>query len=157
MSNIIQVEPCTFEESVKDQVLKDAMVEEYESIIHNYVWEVVPTPKGKSVVTSKWLYKIKHGSKCSIEKYKARYVARDFSQKEGIHHDEIFALVSQYTTIRFILALATSQGWTPNQMDVKTIFLHHFLKEEVFVEQLQDFEVHDWKTHVCRLKKALYG
>ena len=42
-------------------------------------------------------------------------------------------------------------------MDVKTVFLHGFIKEEVYVEQLEGFEIYDWKSHVCRLKKALYG
>ncbi len=55
------------------------------------------------------------------------------------------------------MALAASQGWTLHQMDVNTIFLHGFLKEEVFLEQPQGFEVHDPKSHVCRLKKDLYG
>ena len=53
----------------------------------------------KAVVTSKWLYKIKHGSDGSVEKFKARFVARGFSQKEGIDNDDIFAPVAQYTTI----------------------------------------------------------
>ena len=76
MSNIIQVEPCTFEEAMKAQVWKDAMAEEYESIIHNDIWDVVLRSQGKSVVSSKRLYKIKHGVDDSIEKYKARFVAR---------------------------------------------------------------------------------
>jgi hypothetical protein len=67
------------------------MVEEYESILKNDVWEVVPRPQGKSVVTSKWIYKIKHAADGSVEKYKARFVARGFSQKEGIYFDEVFA------------------------------------------------------------------
>ena len=57
----------------------DAMVEEYSSIMKNDVWEVVSRLEGKSVVTSKWLYKIKHAAGGSIEKYKDRFVARGFS------------------------------------------------------------------------------
>eukprot|EP00253_Pinus_taeda_P002672 PITA_02672 len=72
MSTMIQAEPSTFEEVVKEQVWKDAMVEEYESIMKNDVWDVVPRSKGKFVVISKWLFKIKHGVDDSIEKYKAR-------------------------------------------------------------------------------------
>eukprot|EP00253_Pinus_taeda_P003226 PITA_03226 len=123
----------------------------------NNVWDVVPKPQDKVVVTSKWLYKIKHGADGSAEKYKARFVAHGFSQKEGIDYDEIFAPVARYTTIRSIIALATSQGWNLHQMDVKTAFLHGSIKEEVYVEQPEGFEIHDRESHVCRLKKALYG
>ena len=76
------------------------MIEEYKSIMKNDVWKVVPRPTGKSVVTSRWLYKIKHAADGSVEKYKARFVARGFTQKEGIDYDETFALVARYTTIR---------------------------------------------------------
>ena len=75
MSMIVQSEPGTFEEAVKHQVWKDVMHEEYESIMKNDVWEMVPKQEDKSVVTSKWLYKIKHGSDGSAEKHKARFVA----------------------------------------------------------------------------------
>ena len=55
------------------------MIEEYQLIMKNDVWDVVPRPNGKSVVTSKWIYKIKHAVDGSIEKYKAIFVARGFS------------------------------------------------------------------------------
>ena len=55
------------------------MVEEYASIMHNDVWEVVPRPVEKSVVTSWWLDKVKYAADGNIEKYKARFVARGFS------------------------------------------------------------------------------
>ena len=63
------------------------MIEEYQSIMKNDVWDVVPRPKGKSVVTSKWIYKIKHAIDGIIEEYKAIFVARGFSQKEGIAYE----------------------------------------------------------------------
>ena len=66
------------------------MEEEYPSIMQNDVWDVVPRPKEKSVVSSKWIYKTKHVAEGSIEKYKARFVARGFSQKEGIDYEETF-------------------------------------------------------------------
>ena len=69
----------TYEEAFVHQVWRDAMMEEYNSIMKNGVWEVVSRPKGKSVVTSKCLYKIKHATDGSIEKYKARFVTRGFS------------------------------------------------------------------------------
>ena len=83
------------------------MVEEYASIMKNDVWEIVPRPEGKSGVTSKWLYKIKYVVDGIIEKYKARYVARGFSQVEGIDYDETFAPVARYTSIRAIISIAT--------------------------------------------------
>ena len=123
----------------------------------NDVWDVVPRPEGKSVVTSKWIYKIKHAANGIIEKYKARFVARGFSQKEEIDYEETFAPVARYTTIRSVLALAVVMKWKINQMDVKTAFLNGVLEEEVYVEQPLGFETHDRESHVCKLKKALYG
>ena len=81
------------------------MIEEYQSIMKNDVWDVVPRPEGKSIVTSKWIYNIKHVADGSIEKYKERFVACGLSQKEGIYYEETFALVATYTSIRSILAL----------------------------------------------------
>ena len=75
------------------------MTEEYQSIMKNYVWDVFPRPKEKSFVTSKWIYKIKHVVDGSIEKYKARFMACGFSQKEGIDYEETFAPVARYTSI----------------------------------------------------------
>jgi hypothetical protein len=99
------------------------MTKEYQSIMKNDVWEVVPKPKNKDVVSSKWIYKIKHAANESIEKHKARFVARGFSQKEGIDYEETFALVARYTSIRTIIALATKM------MDVKTTFLNGVIEE----------------------------
>jgi hypothetical protein len=69
--------------------------------------------KGKSVVTSKWIYKIKHATDGSVEKYKARYVARGFSQADGVDYDETFAPVARYTSICTIIheLETTSDGW----------------------------------------------
>ena len=96
------------------------MHEEYGSIMKNDVWDVVPRPEDKAVVTLKWLYKIKHRSDRSVEKFKAIFVACGFSQKEGVDYDDIFSLMALYTTIRSIIALATMQGWNFHQMDVKS-------------------------------------
>ena len=74
VTSLRESEPTTYEASVH-QVWRDAMMEEYNSIMKNGVWEVVTRPKGKSVVTSKWLYKIKHVVDSNIENYKARFVA----------------------------------------------------------------------------------
>jgi hypothetical protein len=79
VSSIQESEPSTFEEASSRQVWRDAMMEEYNSVMKNDVWEVVPRLEGKLVVTSRWLYKLKHAADGSIEQYKARFVARGFS------------------------------------------------------------------------------
>ena len=88
-------------------------MEEYASMTKNDVWEVVPRPEGKSVVTSRWLYKIKYVADGSIEKYKARFVAIGFSKVEGVDYDETFALVARYTSIRSIISIPAKMGWHP--------------------------------------------
>jgi hypothetical protein len=133
------------------------MMEEYQSIMKNDVWDIVPRPKRKSVVTSKWIYKIKHIADRSIEKHKARFVARGFSQVEGIDYEETFAHVARYTSIRAIISLVGSMGWKLHQMDVKTTFLNGEIEEEIYIEQPDGFIIHEKESHVCRLKKALYG
>ena len=72
------------------------MVEEYDSVIRNNAWEVVPIPKGKLVVVSRWIYKVKQEADASVEKHKAKFVLRGFSQVEGIDYDETFSLVTRY-------------------------------------------------------------
>ena len=62
------------------------MVEEYSSIIVNDVLEVVPRPQDRSVVGSRWIYKVKYVANDSVEKYKARFVAKGYAQKEGIDY-----------------------------------------------------------------------
>jgi hypothetical protein len=114
-------------------------------------------PEGKSVVTSRWIFKIKHAADGSIEKYKARFMARGFSQKEGVDYEETFAPVARYASIRAVISIASEMGWRIHQMDVKTAFLNGVIEEEVYIEQPQGFEVHGRESHVCRLKKALYG
>jgi hypothetical protein len=156
MCNLLDEEPTCFEEAIQKKEWADAMTEEYQSIIKNDVWEIVPRPKSKDVVSSKWLFKIKHVADGSIEKYKARFVACGFSQKEGIDYEETFAHVARYTLIITIIALAAKMKWKLHQMDVKTAFLNGVIEEEVYIEKPQGFEVEDRKSHVFRLKKALY-
>ena len=92
-----------------------------------------------------------------MEKYKARFVAKRYSQKEGIEYEETFAPIARYSSIRTIISLAIEMGWRIHQMDVKTAFLNGVIEEEVFIEQPEGFEVENRESHVCKLKRALYG
>jgi hypothetical protein len=143
MSHIIDTEPSCHGETTGQQVWQDAMTEEYRSIMKNDVWDIVPRSKGKFVVTSKWIYKIKHAADGSVEKYKARFVAKGFSQVERIDSEETFAPVAQYTAICTIIALAASMSWRLHQMDVKTTFLNGEIEEEVYIEQPDGFMIHE--------------
>jgi hypothetical protein len=99
MCDLLEMEPTFFEEAIQKKEWVDAMTEEYQSIIKNYVWEIVPRLNSKYVVSSRWIFKIKHVVDGSIEKYKKIFVAHGFSQKEGIDYEETFAPVARYTSI----------------------------------------------------------
>jgi len=75
----VETEPYSFEEVVQHLIWVNAMVEDYDSIVHNSVWDVVPRLENKSVVNSRWLYKVKQAANGSVEKHKARFVAHGFS------------------------------------------------------------------------------
>jgi hypothetical protein len=100
------------------------MMEEYFSITKNDVWEVVPWPEGKSVVGSRWIYKIKHAADGSVDKFKICFVPKGFSQREGIDFSETFALVARYSSIRAVISIAAELGWKIHLIDVKATFLN---------------------------------
>jgi hypothetical protein len=154
MCDLLEKEPLCFEEAIQKKEWADAMTEEYQSIIKNDVWEIVPRPKSKDVVSSKWLFKIKHVVDGSIDKYKARFVARGFSQKKGIDYEEMFSRVARYTSIRTIIALTAKMKWKSHQMDVKTAFLNGVIEEEVYIEQPQGFEVEDRKDSCLQVEEG---
>ena len=79
MTELINSEPSNFGEAIQHDVWQEAMVEEYDSIMKNRVWEVVPRPQGKKVVGSRWIYKVKHATDGSMEKYKVHFMAKGFS------------------------------------------------------------------------------
>ena len=111
LSDIIDVEPTSYEEVAEKKEWKDAMIEEYQSIVKNDVWDVVPISKEKTMVSSKWIYKMKHSLDDNVEKCKARFMEHGFSQKEGIDYEEFFAPVTRYTSIRSILAIDAVMKW----------------------------------------------
>jgi hypothetical protein len=86
-----------------------------------------------------------------------RFVSRGFSQLEGIYYEETFSPFARYTSIRMIISPATSMGWRVHQKDVNTNFLNGEIEEEVYIEHLDGFVIHEKESHVCKLNKALYG
>lgn len=102
---------------------------EYDSIMKKNVWEVVPRPDNKSVVCSRWIYKVKHASYESIEKYKAIFVAKGFSQVEGVEYVETFSPGARYSSTITIIALVAQMGWKIHHMAVKITFLNGVIEE----------------------------
>ena len=87
MNKCVAKNPYSFEEAVQDPAWVDAMVEEYDSIIRNNAWDILPRPVDKSVVGSRWIYKVNQATDGSVEKYKARFFAWGFSHIEGIDYE----------------------------------------------------------------------
>eukprot|EP00253_Pinus_taeda_P035008 PITA_35008 len=107
------------------------MVEGYISIMINDVLEVAQRPVDRSVEGSQWIYKIKYAANGNVGKYKARFVAKGYTQKEGINYEETFTPVAKYTFIQFVISLAVQMGWHIHQMDVKTTFLNEVIEKEL--------------------------
>ena len=134
MRKCIVTQPSSFKEEVQQPNWVDAMVAEYDSIVKNSAWEIVPRLVNKPTVGWIWIYKVKHVPDSSVEKYKAKFLAQGFSQIEGIYYDKTFSHVSRYSSIRSILALSTLMSWRIHQTDVKILFLNGIIEEEVYIE-----------------------
>ncbi|GJZ18409.1 retrovirus-related pol polyprotein from transposon TNT 1-94 [Tanacetum coccineum] len=142
--------------SEKDEWVR-AMKEEMSSLKKNHTWELVDQPPGQKLISCKWLYTIKEGIE-GIQKprYKARVVARGFTQRAGINYNEVFSPVVRHTSIRVILSLTACEDYELEQLDVKTVFLHGNLEETIYMRQPPGFE-EGTSNKVCLLKKSLYG
>ncbi|KAE8723075.1 PLAC8 family protein [Hibiscus syriacus] len=120
-------EPETFEEASKSSEWMTAMKEEIDALQQNQTWDIVPKIKDVKPISCKWVYKIKRRPDGSIERYKARLVAR------------------------------ANKDWNLWQMDVKNAFLHGELDREIYMTQPMGFQSQDHPEYVCKLRKALYG
>ncbi|KAL1200962.1 Retrovirus-related Pol polyprotein from transposon TNT 1-94 [Cardamine amara subsp. amara] len=134
------------------------MVENMSSLDKNRTWRLVKRPKTRKVIGCRWIYRLKPGIPGVEEpRYKARLVARGYSQREGIDYQEVFAPVVKHISIRFLLSVTANMDLELEQFDIKTAFLHGLLEEEIYMEQPEGFVVKREEDHVCLLEKALYG
>lgn len=128
------------------------------SIEVNKTWAIVPLPKGEKTIASKWIYKFKGGIPGAQQpRFKARLFAKGFTQREGICYAEIFSPVVKHTSIRMFLAIVVHRDLTIEQLDVKTAFLHGFLKETIYLKQPEGYHKKGKEDQVCLLNKSLYG
>lgn len=112
-----------------------AMNEKMDALLQQQTWKLVSLPPNKNLVRCKWIYKIKKNSDGSMARYKARLVAKRFSQEVGLDYYDTFSQVVKPTIVRLILALVASFGWKLKQLNVKNAFLNGFLEEEVYMSQ----------------------
>ena len=150
-------EPQSLSHALKDAKWLQAMKTEFNALLHNQTWQLVPRSSHMNVINCKWIFKLKHKPDGSIERYKARLVAKGFKQEEGFDYEETFSPVVKITTVRILLSLAISQHWLIHQLDVSNAFLYGDLQETIFMEQPPGFINHVFPHHVCKLQKSLYG
>ena len=135
----------------------NAMKEEINSLKSNGVWDLVELSNGAKAIWCKQVFKIKKYSLGNIKRYKARFVAKGFIQKERIDYTKTFSLVSKKDSFRVILALVAHFDLELQQMDVKTAFINGDLEDKVYMKQLEGFSSSDGEHLVCKLKKSIYG
>ena len=152
------VTPKTVSEAIhgldREEWLK-AIALENESINNAGVFTIVPIQKGKNLVGSRYLFKVKQDQHGLVSRLKVRLIAQGFSQIEGIDFFDVFAPVSRYTTIRTILAIAAERDLELHQMDVKTAFLNGTLEEEIYLKAPKGMAI---PNGMClKVNKGLYG
>uniref|UniRef100_A0A2N9G9A2 Integrase catalytic domain-containing protein n=1 Tax=Fagus sylvatica TaxID=28930 RepID=A0A2N9G9A2_FAGSY len=151
------LEPTTVTKALLDPKWRKAMSDECDALVKNGTWELVPPNSTQNIVGCKWIFRIKRNSDGSIDRFKARLVAKGFHQRPGVDYLDTFSPVVKPTTVRVVLSLAVSRGWSLRQLDVNNAFLQGHLSETVHMQQPPGFVDQDHPSYVCKLRKAIYG
>lgn len=149
--------PQTYQKAMKSPDAEhwaEACASEIASLTDNGTYELVDLPPNRTAIGTKWVFDVKIAPDGSIERYKARQVAKGFRQIAGVDYLDVTSPVASYTSIRIFLAMAASEDAEIVQADVVTAFLNAPLQEEIYVQQPEGF-AHGSK--VWKLRKALYG
>lgn len=130
-ANIADVDdmPRTVRAALRDPAWHAAMQDEFHALQANGTWQLVPRPRGAHIITGKWIFKNKFHADGSLERRKARWVVRGFSQRPGLDFDQTFSPVVKPATIRTVLHLAAARDWPVHQLNIKNAFLHGDLTE----------------------------
>jgi len=153
--------PQTFKDAMsssESQMWARAMKEEINSLEENDTFTLTTLPEGKHAVGGRWVYAIKNNAD-ETETYKARYVAKGYSQVMGVDYKETFSPTANITSVRALMQMAAQYDLELHQMDVKTAYLHAPIDCEMYMEQPEGFEVKSdvGEKLVCKLNKSLYG
>ncbi|KAH9671391.1 retrovirus-related pol polyprotein from transposon RE1 [Citrus sinensis] len=151
------VEPTSIKAALADPQWLQAMRIEYNALISNHTWDLVPPVPSQNLIGCKWVFRVKRHPNGSVDRYKARLVAKGFTQRPGLDYHDTFSPVVKTTTVRVILCLALRFGWPIRQLDINNAFLNGSLDEEVYMKQPPGFIDSNQPSFVCRLRKSLYG
>ncbi|KAI0493312.1 hypothetical protein KFK09_027589 [Dendrobium nobile] len=133
------------------------MSQEFQALMAQGTWELVPPHPNQNVLGSKWTFRLKYNADGSIHRYKARLVAKGYDQEHGLDYTETFSPVAKIITIRVFILIALHYQWDIQQLDVSNAFLHGNLSDLIFMKQPPGFQDSTYPHYVCKLKKALYG
>jgi hypothetical protein len=151
--------PNAYVEAVNDpewgHLWKEAVAKEIESLIGNRTWEEIVPPKGANLTTSKWVFTVKRKTDGSVERFKARLVARGFSQKHGIDFEDTFAPTVRHDTLRAFLAVVCMEDLELHSVDVNNAFTESILKEDIYMQPPPGLELPPGK--VLHILRSLYG
>jgi len=161
MSIVDNGTPRSYKEAMRSSEAdqwKKATDDEYTAIVNNNTYRLVPLPKDRKSVTTKWIYKIKYNADGTVDCYKACWVARDFTQCKGIDYFETTSPVVRMENLRLATGHAMLHCLNIQVVDVKNVFLQAETKEEemILVTQPEGYVDSDHPNWVCLLLKSLY-
>nr|GEZ00338.1 putative RNA-directed DNA polymerase [Tanacetum cinerariifolium] len=151
------IKPTSFTIANNSLEWRQAMKEEYDALMKNRTWSLVPRASNTNVVDGKWVYRLKQNKNGAITCYKARFVAKGFWQQPVFDFHETFSPVVKSTTIQAVLSLAVTNNRPLRLLDVHNAFLHGNIKERVYMQQPSGFIDPQRSNHVCLLHKSFYG
>jgi hypothetical protein len=152
-------DPQTVQEALEmnKEEWQKAMDTEWDTLIKKNVFRLTDLPPDKKAIKSRWIFKLKVNAEGKVERYRARLVAKGFSQMYGIDYTETFSPVVSYPALRMLIALAARLELKINHLDVIAAFLNGELSEEIYMEHPEGFVKPGMENKVWLLKKAIYG
>lgn len=107
--------PASHRAALTNPAWRSSMEAEFDALCCNQTWTLVPRPPNANIVGSRWVFKTKHRPDGTVDRFKARLVARGFSQQYSLDYNETFSPVGKPATIRLVISIAVSKGWpSPN-------------------------------------------
>uniref|UniRef100_A0A2N9I3B6 Uncharacterized protein n=1 Tax=Fagus sylvatica TaxID=28930 RepID=A0A2N9I3B6_FAGSY len=155
--SLSEPEPTCYTMASKSREWRQAMNLEFNALLQNHTWTLVPSHPSQNLIGCKWVFRVKRKVDGSVEWHKAWLVAKGFHQQSGVDYDKIYSPVIKPTTVRIVLSIAISSGWSLRQINIQNAFLHGTLSEEVFMSQPPGYQHPIYPNHVCKLQRAIYG